>query len=149
MQRLCKTLLVLLCIVTLAACNAPPTYQDGTYSAEFKDFDSYGYKEYMIVTVSGGEITDLVYNAVNEEGVLRTQDEKYQQNMESVVDTYPEKYTGDLINQFMDEQDISRVDIIAGATWSSESFKALFIALEAHMTSGDTTALRVDNVPEK
>lgn len=150
MQRFAKALLaVVCCVAVLAGCKPDTVYADGRYTAEFQDYDSYGYKDYMRVTVEDGAITALEYNAVNAEGLLRTQDEKYRQNMESVNETYPEKYTADLVNQFMESQDISKLDAVAGATWSSDSFKALFTALQASMAAGDTSTQLVENVPEK
>lgn len=149
MQRLLAGLLTLLCLGMLTGCTPDDTYTDGTYTAVFKEYDSYGYKEFVTVTVSDGQVTELVYDALNEAGTLRTQDEKYRQNMESVADTYPEKYTTDLINQYMEKRNIDEVDAIAGATWSTDSFKALFNAVLPNMLSGDETAQQVDNVPEK
>lgn len=140
---------LLLCCVLLPGCSADEVYQDGQYTAQFKEYDSYGYKEYLTATVAGGEVTELVYNAVDEDGGLRTEDEKYRQNMESAVDNYPEKYTKDLVNQLLETQDIEAVDNVAGATWSSHSFKALYTALEVQMLAGNTATTLVDNVPEK
>ncbi|NLW79173.1 MAG: FMN-binding protein [Ruminococcaceae bacterium] len=150
MRRFAAALLaVLLCGALLAGCQADTAYADGTYYAEFEEYDSYGYKEYMRVTVEDGAVTALEYNAMDADGALRTQDEKYRQNMESVNDTYPEKYTADLVNQFMENKDIDKLDAIAGATWSSDSFKALYKALLLNMAVGDTNTVLVENVPEK
>lgn len=150
MRRFAAVLLaVLLCVGLLAGCKDDAAYADGTYYAEFEEFDSYGYKDYMRVTVEDGVVTALEYNAVNADGTLRTQDDKYRQNMESVNETYPEKYTADLVNQFMESKDIDKLDAIAGATWSSDSFKALYKALQLNMAVGDTSTQLVENVPEK
>lgn len=123
---------------------------DGTYTAEFKEYDSYGYKDYVRVTVEGGVVTQVEYNGVNADGDLKTADEKYQSDMEKTQDTYPARYTADLANQLLEKGTIDQVDDIAGATWSSECFKALYKALAAdNMVTGSTETLLVDNVPEK
>ncbi len=139
----------LLFVGLLAACGGSKVYQDGEYRAEFAKFDSYGYKDYLTLTVEDGSITKVEYNARDAEGLLRTEDEKYAQEMEAVRETYPELYTTNLINQLLEKQDIEKVDMIAGATYSSDSFKALFTALEENMQEGNTELLLVENVPTK
>lgn len=50
--------------------EAPATgaYKDGTYTASETDFDDKGYKAEVTITVAGGAITEVTYNAVNAEG---------------------------------------------------------------------------------
>ena len=123
---------------------------DGTYTAEFKEFDSYGYKDFIQVVVQDGTVVKVEYNGRNADGGLKTADEKYRSDMEKTQDTYPGRYTADLGNQLLEKGAITQVDDIAGATWSSECFKALYTALaQNNMTTGDTAPLLVDNVPEK
>lgn len=136
----------MLVLCMLAGCATDGTYQNGVYTAEFKEYDTYGYKEFMRVTVENGLVTELVYNGVNEEGGLKTEDADYQSRMSLVNETYPRRYTADLVNQYLDSQDIDAVTTVAGATWSSDSFVALFKALEENMYAGDTTVVLVDNV---
>lgn len=150
MKRLGAMVLVaLLSMLALMGCSEGAVYQDGVYSAEFREFDSYGYKDFMTLTVTDGVVTEIVYNAVNEEGGWRSEDEKYAETMRAVRDTDPNKYTADLVNQYLEKHDIAEVDAVAGATWSSDSFLSLFSALEPKMIAGDTTLVLVDNVPEK
>ncbi len=133
----------------LAACGGPAAYQDGVYSAEFKDFDSYGYKDYLRVTVAGGAITQVEYDALNAGGGRKTEDADYASRMSSVQDTSPPRYTADLQNQLLLSQKIEDVAVIAGATWSSECFSVLFTALEESMYGGSSGLVLVDNVPER
>lgn len=127
------------------------TYQNGVYRAEFEGYDSYGYRDFIEVTVQDGTVTAIVYNGVNEEGTLKTEDEKYATDMQAAVhDTYPQKYTSDLINQMLEKQDIEKVDILAGATYSSQSFKTLFNALRQNMLAGNEETVVVANIaPQK
>lgn len=150
-RKLAVLLSLVLGVLLFAGCTdlGSKTYMDGTYYAEYVDFDSYGYKDYLWVTVEDGAVKSIEYNGKNEDGLKKTDDEKYQSEMQAVLDTYPRKYTADMVNQYLEKQDIDAVDTLAGATYSFESFKALFLALEPQMVKGDTTAIAVPNIPVK
>ena len=141
-------LATLLSMLMLTGCGAK-SYKDGVYRAEFQRYDSRGYKDFIEVTVENATVTGIVYNAVTESGALKTDDEKYQKDMETVQGTNPSRYSQDLVNQYMETHSISDVDTIAGATYSSDSFVALFKALESSMTSGKTETVLVENLTEK
>lgn len=152
MQRKGAVLLfILICLSLLGGCGKQESkvFVDGTYTAEFENFDSYGYKDFIEVSVKDGVVTDVRYDGKAEDGALKTADEKYESDMQALNDTYPSKYTADLENQYLEKQNIDGVDALAGATYSSDSFKALFTALEVQMQAGDTTPLVVENVPVK
>ena len=120
---------------------------DGTYRAEFKDFDRFGWKDFVEVTVADGELSEVVYDSVNEDGTkLKSEDESYKAEMESIVGTYPAKYNKDLINQFIESGKVTSVDIVAGATESTGKFKTLIVAAMKNATSGDTETEVVDNL---
>ncbi len=53
------------------------------------------------------------------------------------------------MNQLLEKQGLDGVDVIAGATYSSDCFKALFAALEENMVNGVTDQVYVENVPVK
>ncbi len=142
-------LCVLLCFSALAGCGKTADFQDGTYQAQVADYDSNGYKDFVQVTVKDGAVTELVYDGVDANGRLRTNDATLASRMEETQGTYPKKYTDDLVNQYLEAQDPTQVDAVAGATNSSNTFLALMTALEPNMRSGDTTVLVIENVPEK
>lgn len=142
MRRFMAVLLVaLFCGFALFACSSETEYKDGTYRAEYSAYDTYGYKAYLVVTVQGGVVTAMEFDAVMEDGSLKSQDENYQKDMESVQGTYPAKYSADLVNQYLTTKNINEVDDIAGATEASQSFKSLFAALEPSMISGNTATV--------
>lgn len=148
-QKLASALLVVLLGGTLlAGCNQDNGFKDGVYRAEVENYDSRGYKDYLVVTVAGSQIASVEFDAVDAEENLKTQDEKYAEDMEKVQETYPEKFSGDLVNQMLETQDIAKVDAIAGASYSSEVFTALFKALEPQMVSGNQDTLVIENLPE-
>lgn len=142
--------IITIAILLFAGCSSKEvSYQDGLYKAEFADFDTHGYKDTLALTVKDGSIVSVNYDGVNKDGGLKTKDEKLKQETEAVQGTYPEKIAADLANHYMELQDISKIDVVAGATYSSESFKALYTALQPNMISGDTSVLVIENVPEK
>lgn len=109
--------------VLLAGCSAG--MKDGTYKAENKEFDSHGWKDYITVTVSGGKITAVDFDSTNADGMLKTEDPAYKDSMEPVSKTYPVKFCEELEKQLVEKQEPKKVNTVAGATNSSDSFKVL------------------------
>lgn len=139
MKRLAVVVLAgMLCVSLFCACSSSPSssYQDGVYRAEYAEFDAYGYKQYLEVTVEGGVVTAMDYDAVTQTGSKKNDDEDYRAAMEVVQGTYPEKFSSDLVNQYLNTQNINEVDAVAGATEASDSFVELFNALEPSMRAG-------------
>lgn len=144
MRRFAAIVLSLaLCSFAFFACSSETTYQDGTYRAEYASYDAFGYKSFLVVTVQGGNVTAMEFDSLDEAGELKSQNEEYRAEMEAIQGTYPEKYSADLINQYMgmEVKDIDKVDDVAGATEASQSFKALFKALVPSMEQGNTTTI--------
>lgn len=145
MRRICTILLsVLVFVCAVAGCNSPESYVDGTYTAEVAHYDSYGYKDFLVVTVEEGAVANLVFDGRSPEGALRSEDERYRQEMEVIQSTYPAQYSADLVNQYMLAHDIEKVEIVAGATLASNNFKQLFAALLPQMEQGNTTPVQLD-----
>ena len=149
MKKFIKILLILaIAVFTLTACASDTlsNMKDGHYRAEYKNFDAYGWKDYIEVTVKDGEISELIYDSVNmETGALKSTDESYKSQMEPIVGTYPAKYTKDLINQFLESKTISSVDIVAGATQATGSFKTLLTNIVPSIQEGNTKLVLVDD----
>ena len=153
MKKFIKLMAVVICVFAFTACSEASftNLEDGTYRAEYKNFDVYGWKDYIEVTVEDGEISELVFDAVNmEDGSLKSEDENYKSEMEPIVGTYPAKYNADLINQFLESGKISAVDVVAGATQSTGSFKTLLTNIVPNIKEGNTEIVLVDDfVAEK
>ena len=153
MKKFIKMMAAVICVFAFTACSEASftNLQDGTYRAEYKNFDVYGWKDYIEVTVEDGEISELVFDAVNmEDGSLKSEDENYKSEMEPIVGTYPAKYNADLINQFLESGKISAVDVVAGATQSTGSFKTLLTNIVPNIKEGNTEIVLVDDfVTEK
>lgn len=137
------------CCLFLTACKPDTTLQDGTYRAETKHYDSRGYKDFIEVTVKDAEIIDVRYDAEKEDGSLKTQDSKYRDDMAAVQETYPEKFSQDLVNQLLETRKPDSVDAIAGATYSSDNFNALLAALKPAMIEGSSNTVVIENLPER
>ena len=116
---------------------------DGTYKVEYDNFDSHGYKPQLEMTISGGKITAVKYDEVTKDGKFKSQDEKYKKDMEEGSNTYPEKAYNELKQRVIDKQ-TSAIDVVAGATTSSNSFKALLkYALDSMANKGTTTSAKI------
>ena len=126
---------------------ASATLTDGTYRAEFKDFDANGWKDYVEVTIVDGQLDEVIFDSVDESGEkLKSQDESYKAEMEQMVGTYPAKYNKDLINQFIQSGKVTSVDIVAGATESTGKFKTLIIEAMTNAAAGNTEVEIVENL---
>ena len=123
------------------------TLVDGTYRAEFENYDVNGWKDFVVVTVEEGELTEVVYDSMKENSdKLKSEDEGYKADMESIVGTYPAKYNENLINQFLESGKVSTIDIVAGATESTGNFKTLIMAAMENATEGETELEIVENI---
>jgi major membrane immunogen (membrane-anchored lipoprotein) len=117
--------------------------KDGYYTAEAAEFDEHGWKEYVTICVSGGQIILIEYNAYNPTGLVKSWDMDYMRIMNAVDGTYPNAYTRMYGRQFLDRQSAD-VDCISGATNSYYSFVRLAGAVLENARSGDSTARQVN-----
>ena len=142
------TLAAIAVMGTMASCSGTTTdgFKDGSYRAEYKDFDDHGWKDYLNVTVADGKITAVEYDSLNsEDGHKKTEDEAYKEAyVGEGFETYPADTADKLEAGLVEKQDGALVDTVAGATNSSDSFKALFAALKSNMAKGDTATVIVE-----
>ncbi|SHF56346.1 Major membrane immunogen, membrane-anchored lipoprotein [Caldanaerobius fijiensis DSM 17918] len=101
------------------------TYKDGTYKAEQSTFDSHGWKGQIEITVKDGKITNVIYNEVNKDGVLKRNDQQYAEKMKAKNNITPKEVDEKLQQELIDKQDPAKVDTVTGATESSKTFKEL------------------------
>ncbi|MDD2954925.1 MAG: FMN-binding protein [Oscillospiraceae bacterium] len=105
--------------VTLSA------YVDGTYEVEMPEYDN-GWKEYLIVAVRDGEVSAVEFDAKNEAGELRSADEEYKNSMTAAgSETWPEDYSARLEENYLKAGSTDEMEMVAGATTSSQNFKKL------------------------
>ncbi len=142
MKKAMRSLLTALCAAALFSGCQNTSYKDGVYKAQYQEADDHGWTEYVAITVSGGKITAVDFDALDENGRKKSQDEEYKAAyLGAGYQTYPADYSKKLEESLLSRQDPDRVDAVAGATNSSKSFKDLVKRLESRMKKGDTSPL--------
>lgn len=145
MKRIVTALLcVALLTVFFVGCSEEDVViNDGTYRVEYEDFDATGYKDFVEITFEDGLVVSITADAVNSDGALKSQSEQMRDAMSTVNGTYPEKYYKDLINQYLENPSSDAIDIVAGATTTSNDFVELVKALEQAVREGTTETVVV------
>ncbi|WP_025730217.1 FMN-binding protein [Atopobacter phocae] len=100
-----------------------PLYQDGTYKLVASEFSDKGWKEFVELTITDHKIAAVTFDAVNKEGKLKSEDAEYKKAMEKETKTSPEKYNKELVDALIKSQKVSGIDVVSGATHSTDSFK--------------------------
>ncbi|MBC3516330.1 FMN-binding protein [Neobittarella massiliensis] len=131
------------CCALLVFVGCGSSYKDGAYKAQYKDADEHGWTEFVEVTVKDGKVSDVTFDAKNADGKLKSQDAEYKSYMEA-TGTWPEKFYGDIAEQYKEKQSAEKMDAVAGATNSSDSFKVLMTELEKSMKEGNTDTITVE-----
>ncbi|MBU5590265.1 FMN-binding protein [Clostridium sp. MSJ-4] len=126
------------------AAGSEAKYKDGTFKAEYDNFDERGWKAVTTVEVKDGKIAKVDFTSVNKEGKLKRDDEGYNTNMEKTAKTSPKKYEGELAKKLVEKQDPDKVDVITGATHSTEDFKKLSKAALENAKTGKTETAKVE-----
>lgn len=122
--------------------------QDGTYTLEELNFGGTGWKEGLEIVVDGGEITDATWSSVNEEGMKKIEDDNYQETMTSTDGVGPQDFIPGLEEALVDAQDPSEVEVITGATGTSEKFVEYAKQVVEAAEAGNTDTIEVDNAAE-
>lgn len=105
-------------------------FKDGVYKATQDKADQYGWKGFVEITIKEGKIAAVTFDYDNN-GALKSKDEAYKAQMEPVSKTYPEKAFAELQASLVEKQDVAAVEVVAGATTSTNEFLALAkLALE-------------------
>ena len=118
--------LFILFLALFASCGEKgSSLNDGYYTAEAAEFDEHGWKEYVTICVSGGQIIFIEYNAFNPSGFIKSWDMDYMRVMNATDGTYPNFYARSYGRQFLEHQGTDGVDAISGATHSYHTFLTL------------------------
>ena len=143
LKRGTKALLwILLCGLCLSGCAAKDTdMQDGYYTAQAAEYSN-GWKEFVTITVRGGKIISVEYNATNASGFIKSWDNAYMKNMKNVKGTYPNEYTRNYAAQLIQSQSPD-VEAITGASTSAGSFDMLAAAVIEQAKKGDSQTVVV------
>ncbi len=131
----------------LTGCKAGNKMKDGYYTAQMAEL-SYGWREYVCIFVKNDKIVSVEFNAKNESGFIKAWDNEYMRNMEPVSKTYPNKYTREYVQQLIDGQKDTKVDMITGASSSGKNFEKLVAAVIEQAQKGDSSVASVQSVGE-
>lgn len=144
MRRILRlTLLLLILLLSLTACNDKTELQDGYYTAQAAEYN-FGWKEYITIMVKDGSIVSVEYNAENASGFIKSWDNAYMQTMLHVQGTYPNEYTRYYAGQLLEGQGEGSIDALAGASSSHVSFQILAQAVLEQARKGDSSIVFVD-----
>lgn len=138
-KNIAVLLILFLALPTVFAsgCTGDVNIPDGTYRAEFADYDALGYKDFVEVVIQDNKVIDVFANAQSGlDGSYKLQNESLRAQMEGISNTYPEKFYTDLANQYLSNPKASEIEIVAGATESSNNFIILLKALEKALKAG-------------
>jgi major membrane immunogen (membrane-anchored lipoprotein) len=119
-------------------------FRDGYYTAEMKDFDSYGWKEFISIQINNGYIVTVEYNARNISGFVKSWDPDYMRTMNASDGIYPNKYTRMYATALLSLQNVDFVEAISGATTSYYSFVRLAKAAIKQAREGSKQVALVD-----
>ncbi len=146
MKKIAVVLMILAMTLSLVACGGGSDMQDGTYRAEYSTFDDYGWKDFVELTITDGEITNVISDCISEDGVLKSEDEEYAAMMtEYGSPITPDAFYPLLEESLMNTQNPGEIDMVANATDSSTAFKLLASELVSkNVKDGDSEVLIVD-----
>ena len=119
-------LFLVFCLLGIPACSSQSELKDGYYTAQAAQA-SHGWQEFVTITVRGGKITSVEYNAKNDSGFIKSWDNAYMYNMKSDTGTYPNEYTRNYAAQLH----------------SSKSFEKLSAAVIEQAKKGDSNVIKV------
>ena len=118
----------------------------GTYNLEEENY-SHGYRTKMSITVNNnGKITKSSYDQVNKNGKSKVDDAAYNKQMKKVAKTNPKTYQPALNKSLVKSSDPTKVDVVTGATESSNTFIMYAEQLQNAAQKGDTNTITVDNM---
>ena len=118
--------------------------KDGTYKLEEKN-EKNGYRAVFEMTVKDGKITESKYDNINADGKSKTEDTKYEESMKAKSGVGPKEYIKQLNDSFVKAQSASGVEVVTGATHSSESFQTYAQQLIQAAQAGNTDTIEIDN----
>ena len=143
LQKKGKAAIAICCMfacVLVSGCGAKAEgdkWKDGYYTAMMEEYE-FGWKEYVTICVMDSKIVSAEFNAKNASGFIKAWDNAYMKNMNPVSGTYPNQYTRYYASEFLANQDIDGVDMMAGATSSGVNFHKLAAAVLECAEKGDT-----------
>lgn len=124
--------------------------KDGTYTLEEKNY-SHNYRVVFSITVKDGKLTESNYDYINKDGKSKQDDEEYNKSMQEKTGTAPKTFIPQLNEELVkamngEDPSVDKVEVVTGATHSSDSFKIYAAQLINAAQKGDTAKIEVDNI---
>jgi major membrane immunogen (membrane-anchored lipoprotein) len=129
---------------TAAEKEAGADLKDGTYKLEEKN-EKNGYRATFEMTVKNGKITESKYDNINADGKSKTEDKDYEKNMKDKTGVGPAEFIPQLNESFVKSQSADGIEVVTGATHSTESFQNYAQQLIQAAQAGDTKTIEIDN----
>ncbi len=139
MKKLLIIIMVLSTLLFAVSCGNSGI-QDGDYSAQMPQ-DEHGWADTLTVTYSGGELTSATFESVGEDGAKKSElaPEEYP------MDPPPSEWIPQLTdNVKASAGDPNAIEMIAGATNSSQNAKDMLAAINENAESGNTDTVLVE-----
>lgn len=107
-----------------------PLFENGEYRAQISEADDEGWSEFVVLTIQDNAISQISFDAVDENGAYQSKDADYQKQMEQAgADKSPAEFHQAIIQAFIDAKYLpDQMETIAGATQSCQNFKKLVVA---------------------
>lgn len=129
---------------TMEAMETMAAWKDGTYTGE-SDFDERGWKVVHSITIKDGMITESAFGYADKDGKMKADNEEYNKSMKEKSGVSSKEATEKLNAQLVETQNVDDVEVVSGATHSSDNFivatKALLAAAEEGKTDPVTFKL--------
>lgn len=138
---------ILFSLALLCGCSLGNKMKNGYYTAEMSDF-SHGWKEYVCILVKNDKIVSAEFNAKDESGFIKAWDNEYMRNMNTIQNTYPNKYTREYVQQLINGQKNTKVDMVTGASSSGANFEKLIAAVIEQAKEGNHATVIVETEEE-
>ncbi|HFU4011701.1 FMN-binding protein [Streptococcus suis] len=117
-------------------------WKDGTYTAE-SAADDYGYKIVHTITIKDGKITESNFDYQAEDGSLKSENEEYNTKMKEKSGVSAAEAL-EKLNAALVETQSADVEVVSGATHTSEDFVKSTTALLAAAAEGKTETIQLD-----
>lgn len=126
--------------------NNDKKMKDGTYKLEEQNY-SHDYRQVFTMVVKKGKISSFKYDQINKKGISKTKNSSYEKQMKKVNKIGPKEYIPKLQEEFLKSKgNTEKVQVVSGATESSNSFIAYVGQLINAAQKGDTETIKVDNI---
>ncbi|CQR24663.1 major membrane immunogen, membrane-anchored lipoprotein [Streptococcus varani] len=118
-------------------------WKDGTYTGQ-SDFDERGWKVVHTITIKDGKIAESDFGYEDKDGKKKSDNEEYNKSMKEKSGISSKEATEKLNAELLATQNVDEVEVVTGATHSSENFTAATKALLAAAEEGKTDPVTIE-----